>query len=391
MKAIAHTPFAIFGIMVLFTLFMIPLNSIPEESRIDVKGAESAAAEAYNLNQTFKDGLGISASNYIEASNEYVVNNGFVSDADSATNGFEQGEFNGNTIDFVNYTQWTSNLNSSYALRGNEVEYSFDNLDLEEGLKIKGVADLSYNFSHNSYSTVYSLDARIEGLDAVRGPDPLLESESGGAFTPQYSYCGFEQPATQLGTGSSSSNNISHGYAAVEPQDISAVDHSDSRILVVENASKYSSVELDSFSGVITKEGSIENGNYAEVEGIDLNVTDGTSIIINQDEVWKSHFRKMIDDNCYVKNSNAPGVFDRMEGNFSSSNNGITTFVNDTSGSGNPNEAYIFYDTSTSVTSSGVKGVTSGDYVPDNRPWFELSSDSGNDNFAEWSISSLEN
>ena len=387
MKGMAHTPFAIFGITVLFLLFMVPLNSIPQESEIYVKGAEAANADAVLLEDSFEKGIAVTASNYIQASNQYVVDNGFVMNADSAID-LEAGEFNGDNVNFVNYSGWTSGLKDSYSERGHRLEYSFENPSLETGLRINGSVDLNYNFTHDSRSTTYSLDSQISGLEGARGPDPLLEDASGGSFAPQYRYCGFDTPAVQLGTGSSSSGEIAHGYASVEPGSTGSVDTSYPRILMVEDASGYTSSQLDPFAGVVANQGSIPNGNYAEVEGLNLNVTDGASLIINGDQVWRSHFRAVMDEQCYVSNSNAPGIIERMEGSFSSSPEGVTTFVNDSSPAGTTNEAYIFHN-STSGSPVNISGVTKGDHG-NFRPYFMLSQ-SGDDNIGEWGIADLVN
>lgn len=388
MKGMAHTPFAIFGITVLFLLFMVPLNSIPQESEIYVKGTEAANTDALLLENSFEKGIAMTGSNYIQASNKYVVDNGFVSDASSSID-FEAGEFNGSNVDFVNYTEWTSGLKTSYSERGHNLEYRFENPSLDTGLRVNGSVDIDYNFTHDSRSTTYSLDSQISGLEGLRGPDPLLEDASGGSFGPQYRYCGFDTPAIQLGIGSSSSGEIAHGYASVEPESLGSVDNSYPRVLVVDNVSGYTSGQLDPFTGVVTDQGSIPNGNYAEIEGLNLNVTEGTSLIINSDEAWKSYFRVIMDERCYISNSNAPGVLKRMEGSFSSSSKGLTTFVNDSSPAGTTNEAYIFHD-STTVSPVNISGVTKGDYG-NFRPYFMLSDDSGDNNIAEWSIANLVN
>ena len=385
MKGMAHTPFAIFGITVLFLLFMVPLNSIPQESEIYVKGAESANADAVLLEDSFEKGIAMAASNYIEASNQYVVDNGFVSNAGSSID-FAAGEFNGSEVDFVNYTEWASGLDKSYSERGHDLDYSFENLGLETGLRINGSVDLNYNFTHDSRSTTYSVDSQRSGLEGARGPDPLLEDASGGTFTPQYNYCGFDTPATQLGTGSSSSGDIAHGYASVEPQNVASVNTTYPRILVTDNTTQYTS-SLDPFTGVIT-EGTVPAGNYAELEGLDLNISEGTSVIINGDDAWRSHFRTIMDHQCYISNSNAPGILERMEGDFTASPQGVTTFVNDSSPTGTTNEAYIYHN-SASSSPVNISGVTKGDYG-NFRPYFMLS-EAGDNNIAEWNIDSLVN
>lgn len=383
MKGMAHTPFAIFAVTMLLILFMVPLNSVPEEARQDVIGSEAANAQAHNFESTLIEGLGITAADYLEASNRYVVDQGFVPDAEAALD-FEGGEFDGEQINFTTYSEWVNGLDSKYDNRGISIDLSYSNLDVDEGLKARGGADLQYNFSRSSVD--YSFDDRVEGLAGLQGPDPLLANASSGSFTPQYGYCGFDTPAHHSGTGSSSSGEVAQGYAAVRPDDVSGVDFSDPRILVTQDASQYSSTDLSSFNGVIAAtQGTIEDGDYARVSGLNVSsITEADSIIIDGDQVWKSYFREILDHDCYVKNSNAPGAFNRMEGSFSASDQGLTTFIGDQSGSTEVNEAYLYYEGS-SVSNSSISGVTSGDYVSDDRPWFRLA----DNNIAEWNLDGL--
>ncbi|MFP4229713.1 MAG: hypothetical protein ACLFRK_01070 [Candidatus Nanohaloarchaea archaeon] len=381
MKGMAHTPFAIFAVTVLFLLFMVPLNSIPQEAEIQVKGSEVADADAQSLKSAFKKGVAISASDYLKASNQYIVDNGFVNDAEASID-FDAGEFNGTEMNYVNYSSWSSGLEPMYSQRGHSLEYIHGNYSLEPGLKLQASADLNYNFTYSPRSTRYSFNDTIKGIEGLKGPDPLLENASGGSFTPKYSYCGFEKPAELLGTATGS--EVAHGYAAVEPR-IGEVDHSRSRILVTEDVSEYGSIP-DDFSGVVTEEGTIPSGDYATVEGLELNVTDGASLILDNGEAWNSHFRKVMDENCYLENSNAPGVLNRMEGSFSAESGGLTTFT-DEGGSSEPNEAYLYYNSSSPALVE-ISGVTTGDYG-NFRPDFMLSDDTGDDSIDEWSLSGL--
>jgi len=381
MKGMTNTPFAILAITFLLMLFLMPLNTVQDNLQQDVLQSESSDMQANNLENSFKEGLGITASNYLNASNQYIVEEGFVNDAEDSID-FENGEFNNVQMNFTDYNEWSSNLEANYIDKGHELDYSYSGLELTEGLKIQGTADLQYEFMPVGSAATYSFDDRAEGLDGVRGPDPLLADASEGSFTPRYSYCGFETPAHQLGIGSQSSNEVAHGYAEVEPAEL---DPEENRVLVVENASEYSSTELSDYNAVVAEaENTVENGDYATVSGHNItNITEGESIIIDQDQVWKSHFRTMIEENCYVSNSNAPSIFNRMEGSFSPSNQGLTTFIGSESDSNNVNEAYLYYEEE-SVSNSSIRGVTSGDYV-DEKEWFRLS----DENIDEWSITGL--
>jgi len=380
MKGMANTPFAILAVSLLMMLYMAPLGSVQDGLEQKVLESEASDMQANNLENSFKEGLGVTASNYINASNHYVVENGFVTDADSAID-YQNQEFDGVQMNFTDYSQYTDSMQQIYSDRGQGLEYSYSNIGLEEGLKIEGSAEISYNFTPNSLTT-YSMEGLVEGTDGVRGPDPLLADASSGSFTPDYSYCGFDRPAQQLGIGSQSSNEVAHGYAVFQLDDL---DSGTEQILVTENASSYESSELNDFNGVIAQaEGSISNGNYATVSGLEISqITEGDSLIINQDQVWRSHFRKMINENCYVENSNAPGILNRMEGSFSSSTKGLTTFIGDESNSDNINEAYMYYS-GDSASNSSIKGVTSGDYLNE-KAWFRLS----DENIAEWNLGSL--
>jgi len=366
-----HTPFALLGIAVLFTLFTVPLNYTPDQALQDVKTVESANTDVRNIESSFENSLGLAATNYIESANQYVLDNDFVNDPENAIE-FPNSEFDGNSISYRNYSELVSPLETVSGL-----EYSYSIQDFSTGLKIEAEADLNYNFSHESSDLSYSHDSIIQASQGIRGPDPLLTNASAQSF--EYSYCGFDRPAELLGSGTGS--EIAHGYASVEPE-IGEVDHSDPRILVTENASRYGSIP-DDFTGVVTKDGNIENGNYAQIQGLELNVTEGTSLILENGEAWKSHFRKMIEENCYVENTDAPGILNRMEGSYSAETQGITTFTEE-GDSTQPNEAYLYYNSS-SPTLLEISGVTSGDYG-NFRPDFRISEA----NSDRWNLEGLE-
>ncbi|MBY6294369.1 hypothetical protein GLU60_03195 [Nanohaloarchaea archaeon H01] len=370
MKGMTHTPFALLGIAVLFTLFAVPLNYTPDQAVQDVKTVESSNADAKNIESSFENTLGLAAANYVESANQYVVDNGFVSDAESSI-AFPDSEFSGNSITYTNYSELTSQLKNTPGL-----EYSHSNQVLDTGLELEAEVDVNYNFTQAASDITYRHDSNLQSFEGLKGPDPLLTNASSQSF--EYSYCGFDRPAEQL--GSASGSGVAHGYAAVEPE-IGEVDHTRSRILVTENASTYGSIP-DDFSGVVTAQGSIDSGNYAEIEGLNLNVTEGSSIILDNGQAWRSHFREMIDNNCYVENPNAPGVLNRMDGSFAAESQGMTTFT-DEGDSTQPNEAYLYYNSS-APTLVGVSGVTSGDYG-DFRPEFRISED----NRDEWDLADI--
>jgi hypothetical protein len=299
-----------------------------------------------------------------------VVDNGFVSDAETSI-AFPDSEFNGDSITYTNYSGLISPLENISGL-----EYSHSNQNLDTGLKVEAESDVNYNFTQAASDITYRHDSNLQSFEGLKGPDPLLTNASSQSF--EYSYCGYDGPAEQL--GSASGSGVAHGYAAIDPE-IGEVDHSKPRILVTENASTYGSIP-DDFSGVVATQGSIDSGNYAEIEGLNLNVTEGSSIILDNGQAWRSHFRKMIDENCYVENQNAPGVLNRMEGSFSSETEGLTTFT-DEGGSTQPNEAYLYYNSS-APTLVEISGVTTGDYGKF-RPEFRISED----NRDEWNLADI--
>jgi hypothetical protein len=370
MKGMTHTPFALLAVTVLLTLFVAPLNHTPQIAVQDIKAVESANAGANDIESSLENSLGLAASNYIESSNQYVVENGFISDAETAID-FPDSEFNGNSIIYRNYSQLISPLENIPGL-----EYRYSNQALDVGLEIVAEADVSYNFSQKASNMNYSYDSALQAAEGLRGPDPLLTNASSQTF--EYRYCGFDRPAEMLGSGSGS--GVAHGYASVEPE-IGEVDHKRSRILVTENVTSYESIP-DEFSGVVTARGSIDSGNYAEIESLNIEVTEGSSVILNNGKVWRSYFRKMIDENCYVENSDAPGVLGRMEGSFSPDTQGITTFTGE-GNSSQPNEAYMYYN-SYDPTLVEVSGVSSGDYG-DFRSEFRISQE----NMDDWNLLGL--
>lgn len=358
MKAQMHTPFAVLAATVLLTLFLIPLNSVPDTLDRNTYATTFEDYRTASIQASLEEAAAESAANYIEKANKEVVDQGFLNNAENSIE-YSKGEFNGSDISFTNFTELHGDLKKALQAQGTRYTGTGKAEALEPGLKVNGTAEVDYRTVLNAN---YSYSGEISGKTGLRGPDPLLTLRTGEDHS--YRYCGFDRPFRKLATGTGGDTAWGHAYSG-DPGEAPSGD----LIFVTENASKYSSDQLDQFNGVISEKASVPSGDYADASYLEVELPPGASVILHEGDVWRSHARKAIENGCYLENSEAPGVYNRMENSTSSSPQGIVKLI-DTADS-NPSEAYL----NASTISTGlneVPGVTWTDYG-DERPGFRLS------------------
>ncbi|MFB6242227.1 MAG: hypothetical protein ABEJ36_05525, partial [Candidatus Nanosalina sp.] len=188
--------------------------------------------------------------------------------------------------------------------------------------RLKDPATLaSFNRTRTANTTV-----SIRGLE-----DTMLLLRSKGRYVVQYERCGFDDPANELYTGTPHSSGAVQGIAEVQPVDAATVDNASEKILVAEDIDNYDLAAVNSFAGAVSAQPNSTTGYTTEyvfdtgsIAGIEQNM----SLILNEGEVWRSGFRQMIEQNCYVETPRGPDFFDRLANRLvSPDSRGLATFV----------------------------------------------------------------
>lgn len=185
-------------------------------------------------------------------------------------------------------------------------------------------------FDPSTLARFRSTDNKTALVSASGLEDPMLLLRSSGRYVSSYTACGFQDPAELLDTGTQNSTSVFHGRAAVSPSTLGSVPNPDDKVLMVEDVDSYPSSAVNEFGAVVSAQ---ESGNtdaysthYAFGTGSAPVVDDNTSVTVYRAQVWRTNFREMFQERCYIKDSSGPGVLDRFENDIEASG-GVATLV----------------------------------------------------------------
>jgi len=204
-----------------------------------------------------------------------------------------------------------------------------ENISVEvENLSAKIRTDISVEYQRSGRtSKVNRSFETIRGLSEVK--DPYLASRGYEAY---FNRCGISSPISDSLTESVADyNGPAYGKASVQPS-ISDVGTPIDRVLVTSDPSNYTDAETDGFAAVITGQASISNSTN-DVYASNVNTSSiqvGDDLIVHEGEVYRSQFRKIMRDSCYLSVEGYPGVEERFANETRSYNGSVATFVNET-------------------------------------------------------------
>lgn len=359
-------------------------------NQVQTENAERIGEASFFLQSIFSDmdrSLRISTRRALTGTTNYIVLNGEpLQEAETnISEALENGTLDGeelNGSEDASLQDWTSRVrdiadSSGYALDVRVQNYSFNDTGLNVQSSFEVFASLRDPTSLATFNRTESTvtDVSIEGTE-----DALILLRSEGRYLTQYNNCGFDDPADIVYTGNQNSTGYVHGYSVKNPSDISSVSESSEKILVVDNIDEYQSSEANNFGGIVSSTQSSNTNqystNYVFGTGSISEIDGNRSLILNNEEVWRSNFRQMINEGCYVPDEEGPDIFDRMENSVSNDDgDGIATLIDV---SRLPNElrdidsvvGYVYFDESGSYGGlRNIKGVT------DQYSWFRLDQD----------------
>lgn len=379
----AYTPFAVLATSMMFLMFISPLDVYPESVNQDIGSVETVQTLDSSIENSFSESFGITVNEHLREYNE-----GLNSPVTDAQTNFSE-EYDPDSGSHYSLTQVETDMNDLFQ-SGARRELNLDSGETfnfaASGLTIESNVSLNYNMTDNLVGSINSFDRTVISQASIDGAkDPFAEFNAGENV--EYSYCGFDKPAYYAGSGSSSSNSVISGEAIYRPDDISEVSNKADKVLFIESVDNYGA-SLGGFAAVVVQDSSYNSGAYVNGFAPERKINNGENVIIDQNEVFISYFRKILDNECFVESSNAPDVFDRIEDNNVASDQGILTFIGNSTSKGSPNEDYLYYDGSRTSDGSvvNVTGLNSNDNGFDERPWFNLDTS----NLDIWGLESLE-
>ncbi|MFB6204353.1 MAG: hypothetical protein ABEJ75_01775 [Candidatus Nanohaloarchaea archaeon] len=231
-------------------------------------------------------------------------------------------------------------------------------------------------FNETFHSTKSS---SITGLE-----DPMIRIQTADTYGHFFSRCGFSRPAEQLYTGTVSSGSTVWGEAYVEPN-ISRVNDFQSSVLVTSDLAQYNPDSTQQFTGVVAADTVANpgdyNDNYVIGTGSISEIQDNESLILDENEVWNSRFRYMLENSCYMVSSgplNGPGFLDRLQNRLVGTGaTGLVSLVNETeapdAGEDVSNVDYVYFNSSAAYGPAvSIDGVTTGGGNSVYYEWFRL-------------------
>ena len=386
-KGLAYTSFAVLAASLIVTMVSLQVTG---SNQVDTGNADRIGETAFFLQSIFSDmdrSLRISTRRALTGVTNHVVLTGdpLKSPEDNISEALANGTIDGealNGTENASLKDWTSRVRniadrSGYSLDVQIENYSFNNTGFTIESSFTVFASLEDPTTLTTFNKTESTNTSIS-IEGVEDSMLLLRSE--GRYLTQYNKCGFSEPAEILYTGTQNSSGHVHGYASKNPSDLSSVSDKSNKILVVDDIDSYQGSQADNFEGIVSSNPSSNTNRYStnfvfgttSIADIDQN----TSLILNDDQVWRSSFRQMFNQGCYVSDENAPDVFDRMENSLSNDGGeGIATLIDV---SRLPSElrdiesavGYVYFDDSNSHGGlREIKGVTN-EYS-----WFRLDQD----------------
>jgi len=207
-------------------------------------------------------------------------------------------------------------------------DYSFEEngLTIDSSFTVNTVLEDPVTRVEFNRTTSTSTSSTVEGIE-----DPMVTLRSEGRYIKQYNECGFSEPAEKLYAGSQSSTGYEKGLAEVMPENPGDVEDRNEKILVVEDIDSYDTSEVEDYQGFVSAEQSDNPESFESYvfgTGSIQEISQGTSLILNEDQVWNSNFEKMFQEDCYVETDTGPGVLDRMENRLTGTeSNGVASMV----------------------------------------------------------------
>lgn len=376
MKGMAYTPFAILAVTLLFLLFISPLDVYPDLVHQDLTATEHSTTFDRSLQKAFNDGFSVEANQEFDSYNQEIISQGY--EEDNPQNVFRERFI----LNKFETWEWNQSVHQTVESDRRTISTDYGNPLFENGgLTIQSQYYLEYNLTDSNVGTNYNVEGNQDvNVDITGAADPLLTKENEDSEEFQYRTCGYERPAELLDTGNG--GGVIHGYITFDHEDTG-----NDQIIVLEEGESFQG-DPEDFKAVIS-ENSVDQTNWdywiENVETLGLNQGDSVIIDGEDDDLWLSRFREIINEDCYVETEEGPDVFSRLEGEFQSSEIGLTTFVDGTEFSGEgSNEGYIYFNEDVTDEGRGIKGVTHQDQGEE-LDWFSVSMT----NIDFWDIESL--
>ncbi|MFB6147493.1 MAG: hypothetical protein ABEJ66_01275 [Candidatus Nanohaloarchaea archaeon] len=365
---------------------LLILAVTPVQSSVDLESSEAVriSEASFFLESVLSDmerSLQIATRRGLTGATNYVIETGEPLDdpAESLTSAVVNGSISGtelNSTGNASLSVWTERVSriakdSGYRLQLRLEGYSFNATGMEIDSSYTVWARLEDPATLAAFNRTRTAEVAVSasGLE-----DTMILLQSVGRYTVKYDRCSFEDPAELLQAGEGS--GTSHGYAVVNPADASSVPDPGEKVLVAEDIDSYSTTEVNSFAAAVSAQPNSSSGYtipYAFDTGSIAGIEENMSLVVHSSQVWRTGFRRMFKEGCYVETPRGPDVMDRLGNELVSppGDTGVATLLNvpelpselQRTGS---SVGYVYFNGTGYGSLNSISGVT-GEH-----PWFRL-------------------
>lgn len=172
---------------------------------------------------------------------------------------------------------------------------------------------IRFNRTFNSES-----DLLIENIE-----DPFNTIKSYGSVRRVVNYCEkYAYHAKNAASGNKYAGNWISGRAMVISNQISSlagIDYNGKILIVKDIPDNYAGI--NNFKGVVSENATEDNSTITipyvfGATGITSQVANDTLVVLNNDDVWVNNIYDELLEGCYFEDASGPSFFDRLEGNY---------------------------------------------------------------------------
>lgn len=338
-KGFAYTSFALLSATLLISILFV---QVYQPTDINEANAERISEASFFLDSVFTDTdrtLGIATRRAFAGAVSEVVTEGepLSSPRENITEIMVKGTLNGSSVESVgnaSLSEWEGRVASIASDSGYSLDISVENtsfndtgFDVRSKFQVKAMLTDPVTLARFNRTHSTSTEISVRNLE-----DPMLTLRSRGRYTVTVNECGFEEPAEKIQIASQNTTENAYGDVVVEPPDLGSVSSEGEKVLAVQQPDDYSSSELNRFEGVI---GAATYSNpedlstvYAFDTGSLEGITEDQRVLIDSEDIWRTGFSRMIEDDCYIESEVGPSFTDRLANNLTAdSGEGLATLI----------------------------------------------------------------
>jgi hypothetical protein len=424
-KGMVYTPFAVLAASLLILMVAMPLNQ-PQLSTSEAEMTRISEASFYmdSIQSDKTRAQRIATDRSLTSLTNLVVETGEpIEDSDiavksSTVNGTVPGR-DLNTTDDYSMSEWISRVQEA----SREAGYSYDieiiirNSSVEaEGFTVRsGLLSFSQLKDPVTLTTFNRTDQETVETDITQLEDTMLLVESQGRYVSRYKKCSFDRPAEEITDGPvTNGQGPAYGTSQLETAetDLTEIENRSTKVLVTNDINQFLPDQkdaLDEFAGIVSaNEPDLGPGNQPGSDpgdypnkvifntGTIAGMDQDTPLILEDNTVWNSHFRQVLDQQCYFRSQGpraGPDFLDRLEGSTSNEeNDGVSTLIDETvlpptlqQGADGSNVGYVFFGDEDFGELHSIEGVTSGTGGNEYYSWFRLD----NHHVEKWNLTDI--